>query len=310
MADQSMTAPSVATHGTARLPAVEVHSYNVELKDDDGLVGDRANKRAFRAILERWRKPLRKAGSDPFGGEPSEDINRKKLDALLSEGDPEAAGVVQNAIEDFAQEFALVIRRFLKLKAWRDTERIVVGGGFRASEIGELTIGRAGALLKSDKMPIDLLPIRNEPDAAGLIGAGHLVPGWMFEAHDAILAVDIGGTNIRAGVVALNLEKASDLSEAFVWKLQRWRYADEKKRHARRCGRDADRDAHEPDRPLGQRATALWRHSSASAVQESSRRTARSRAEHRICRATGRARASTCRSRCVKRFRPSPNTRR
>jgi hypothetical protein len=132
-------------------------------------------------------------------------------------------------VEDFAQELALVIRRFLKLKAWRDTERIVVGGGFRASRVGELTIGRAAVILKADKVPIDLVPIRNHPDEAGLIGAAHLAPRWMFEAHDAIIGVDIGGTNIRAGVVALNLKKARDLSKAFVWKFELWRHADEKR---------------------------------------------------------------------------------
>jgi predicted NBD/HSP70 family sugar kinase len=227
MADQSTTLPSVAAHGAARLPEVEVDSYNVELKDDEGLLGDRANKGAFRAILERWRKPLRKAGDDPFGDEPSEEISWKKLDSQLAKGDPEAAGVVQGAVEDFAQELALVIRHFLKLKAWRDTERIVVGGGSRASRVGELCIGRAAVILKADKVPVDLLPIRHDPDEAGLIGGAHLSPRWMFEAHDAILAVDIGGTNIRAGVVTLNLKKASDLSKALVWKFQLWRHADE-----------------------------------------------------------------------------------
>ena len=71
---------------------------------------------------------------------------------------------------------ALVIRRFLKLKAWRDTERIVIGGGFRASRVGELAIGRTSVILKADKVKIDLVPIRNEPDEAGLIGAAHLAP--------------------------------------------------------------------------------------------------------------------------------------
>src|SRR5262249_838935 len=228
MADQTTTLPTVATYGAVRLPSVDVDSYNVELKDDEGLLGDRANKSAFTAILERWRKPLRKAGDDPFGDEASEDIGRKELDALLVEGDPEAAGVVQGAVEDFAQELALVIRRFLKLKAWHDTEKIVVGGGFRASRVGELTIGRAAVILKSDKVAIDLVPIRTHPDEAGLIGAAHLAPRWMFEAHDAIIGVDIGGTNIRAGVVELNLKKASDLSKASVWKFELWRHADEK----------------------------------------------------------------------------------
>jgi predicted NBD/HSP70 family sugar kinase len=229
MAEQTTTLPAVATHGATRLPSVELDSYNVELKDDEGFIGDRASKGAFRTIIENWRKPLRKAGQDPFGDEASEEISKKKLDSLLSEGDPEAAGIVQGAIEDFAQELALVIRRFLKLKAWRETERIVVGGGFRASRVGELAIGRAAVILKADKVAIDLVPIRNDPDEAGLIGAAHLAPRWMFEAHDAILAVDIGGTNMRAGIVALNLKKAPDLAKASVWKFELWRHGDEKK---------------------------------------------------------------------------------
>ena len=105
----------------------------------------------------------------------------------------------------------------------------MVGGGFRGSRVGELAIGRAAVILKADKVPIDLVAIRQDPDEAGLIGAAHLAPRWMFEAHDAIVAVDIGGTNIRAGVVALNVKKASDLSKAFVWKFELWRHRDEKK---------------------------------------------------------------------------------
>ena len=229
MSDQTTTLPTVAAHGAARLPSVDVDSYNVELKDDEGFIGDRASKGAFRAIMDNWRKALRKTGNDPFGDEATEDISKKKLDSLLSEGDPEAAGIVQGAIEDFAQELAVIIRRYLKLKAWRDTERIVVGGGFRASRVGEVAVGRTAVILKADKVAIDLVPIRHDPDEAGLIGAAHLVPRWMFEAHDAILAVDIGGTNLRAGVVALNLKKAPDLSKAFVWKFELWRHGDEKK---------------------------------------------------------------------------------
>jgi predicted NBD/HSP70 family sugar kinase len=226
---ETATLPAIATHGASTLPSVEVDSYNVELKDDEGFIGDRASKTAFRQIIENWRKPLRKTGDDPFGDEPSEDLPKKMLDGLLSKGDAEAAGIVQGAIEDFSQELALVIRRFLKLKSWKDTERIVVGGGFRASRVGELVIGRTAVILKADKVDVDLVPVRNDPDEAGLIGAAHLAPKWMFKAHDAILAVDIGGTNIRAGVVELNLKKAKDLSKAQVWKFELWRHADEKK---------------------------------------------------------------------------------
>jgi predicted NBD/HSP70 family sugar kinase len=57
----------------------------------------------------------------------------------------------------------------------------------------------------------------------------------MFEAYDAILGVDIGGTNIRAGVVNLNLKKDAGLAKASVWKFSLWRHGDEegvKRQHA------------------------------------------------------------------------------
>jgi predicted NBD/HSP70 family sugar kinase len=49
----------------------------------------------------------------------------------------------------------------------------------------------------------------------------------MFTAFDAVLAVDIGGTNIRAGVVQLNLKKSKTLAKAKVWKYSLWRHGDE-----------------------------------------------------------------------------------
>jgi ROK family len=134
---------------------------------------------------------------------------------------------VQIAIEDFAQELVSVVRRFLKLKAWHGTERLAVGGGFRGSRVGELVIGRAGVILKSEKVDIELVAIRNEPDAAGLIGAAHLVPSWVLKGHDGILAADIGGTNFRVGVVDLNLKRAPNLSKASLWKFDQWRHADD-----------------------------------------------------------------------------------
>jgi hypothetical protein len=229
MAEQAATLPTVGVHGATQLPAVEVDSYNLELKDDEGFIGDRASKGAFRVILENWRQAMRKNGDDPFGEEPSENISKKKLDSILVDGDPEAAGVLQGAIEDFSQELALIIRRFLKTKGWRDTERIMMGGGFRGSRIGELAIGRAAVILKADGLALDVVAIRNDPDEAGLLGAVQLAPSWVFQAHDAVLGVDIGGTNIRAGIIELNLKKARDLSKASVHEFDLWRHGDEKK---------------------------------------------------------------------------------
>ncbi|MFL6790308.1 MAG: ROK family protein [Bradyrhizobium sp.] len=227
MADESLVTTSIAGHGATRLPSVDVDSFNIEIKDEDGFLGDRASKGAFREIFDRWRKPLRKSGEDPFGDEPSDEINKKTLDAILVGDDTEASAIVHSAIEEFAQELAYVTRRFLKTKAWARTERIVVGGGFRDSRFGELAIARADIILKDDGFKVDMLPIRSDPDDAGLIGCIHLAPSWIFEAHDSILAVDIGGTNIRCGVVETRWKKAPDLSKAEVWKSELWRHADD-----------------------------------------------------------------------------------
>src|SRR6185312_12122929 len=96
---ETVTLPSIAEHGASRLPSVHVDIYNIELKDDEGFIGDRASKGAFRDIIENWRKPLRKAGDDPFGEESSDELSKKALDTLLAKGDPEAAGILQGAIE-------------------------------------------------------------------------------------------------------------------------------------------------------------------------------------------------------------------
>lgn len=225
--DELVKATGIAQHGASRLPSVDVDSFNIEIKDEDGFLGDRASKGAFREILEEWRKPLRKSGEDPFGDDPSDKISKKVLDAVLVGDDTEATAVVHSAIEEFAQELAYVTRRFLKTKAWAKTECIVVGGGFRASRLGEIAIARAEIILKSEDFKVDLVPIRFDPDDAGLIGALHLAPTWIFEAYDSILAVDIGGTNIRCGIVETRWKKASDLSKAVVFKSDLWRHADD-----------------------------------------------------------------------------------
>ena len=52
MSEQT-TLPAVAAHGARRLPSVDVDSYNVELKDSEGFIGDRASKGAFRNMIDR-----------------------------------------------------------------------------------------------------------------------------------------------------------------------------------------------------------------------------------------------------------------
>jgi len=227
MADDNGTTTGIARHGATRLPSVEVDSFNIELKDDDGFLGDRASKGAFQRILDGLRKPLQKNGDDPLGKKATDDISKSTLAEALVGDDIAAAALVHGAIEDFAQELAYVTRRFLKSKAWAGTECIVVGGGFRQSRVGEMAIARTDLLLKAEGIEVDLVPIRFHPDEAGLLGCLHLAPSWIFEGHDSILAVDIGGSNIRCGVVETQWKKAPDLSKASVWKSDLWRHAED-----------------------------------------------------------------------------------
>jgi predicted NBD/HSP70 family sugar kinase len=229
MNNKTPETPTLTGHGAARLPAVDIDTYNAELRDAGGFIGDRASNRAFRAILEDYRERVRREdGEDPLGETPSEEISKKKIDKVLLEGDPEAAGVVQGVIEEFAQEFATVIRRFLRAKGWRDTQHIVVGGGLRESRVGELAIGRTAVILKAEGRKIELRPIHHRPDEAGLLGTIHLAPSWIFQGHDCTLAVDIGGSNIRVGIVQTRLKEQPDLSKAKVWAFELWRHEDDK----------------------------------------------------------------------------------
>ncbi|MBX9930070.1 MAG: ROK family protein [Methylobacterium sp.] len=233
MAADTKPGRSGLAHGSAELPSVVVDSNNIELKDEEGFVGDKVSKKAFRALVEDWRVKMRAIGPDPLGDRESETISKKRLDENLVEGPSLASGVVFSAVEEFSQELASLVRKFLRQKGWRDTSHIVVGGGLRDSLVGKLAIGRAEAILRGSGLDIVLEPIRNHPDEAGLIGAVHLAPSWIFTGYDSLLAVDIGGSNIRAGVLETNLKKAPDLSRVEVWRSEIWRHCDDEPKPSR-----------------------------------------------------------------------------
>ena len=214
-------------HGAMELPLVNVDNYNLELRSGGGFLGDRANKTAFWDILNDWRNKLEKANEDPIGDLPKKKVTKKNLEDLLAEGDGEQAGLVMGAIEEFAQEFAAVTQRILRHESWKGAERIVIGGGMRGGRLGELLIGRTSVILKAEGAKVDLVPIRHDPDEAGLVGASQLMPGWMFKAHDALLAVDIGGTNIRTGVVELKFDRSGRLKDARARDPGVWKHADD-----------------------------------------------------------------------------------
>jgi predicted NBD/HSP70 family sugar kinase len=54
-----------------------------------------------------------------------------------------------------------------------------------------------------------------------------LAPSWVFSGHDGILAVDIGGANIRVGIVQLSTRKSGDLGKSRAIASELWRHADD-----------------------------------------------------------------------------------
>lgn len=218
--------PGLGVHGAATLTAVTVDACNSQLREEDGFVGDRARRAAFFESLDRWRK-IAALKHPLLGDTPTEELSKSLIDEALAEGKPHEQALILSAIEDYAGELATVLRRLLRSKDWRGTQRIAVGGGLAASRFAAIAVARAELKLRADDIEIELHPIRNDPDEAGLIGSVHLAPSWMFESFDDILAVDIGGTNIRAGIVRLNLDKADDLSKARVREIELWRHGDE-----------------------------------------------------------------------------------
>jgi hypothetical protein len=213
-------------HGARDLPGVYVDGYSADVKDEDGYFGQKASNGAFRGLVEGIRERLRDIDKDPIEGDTKQ-LSRKQLDRYLLEGDTEEAGIIFSAVEKFAQNLSKVTLSLLKLGEWTDVERILVGGGFRDSKIGELVIGRADILVKERHDNVSLMPIRLDPDEAGVLGSAHLIPPWLFKGSDYIIGVDIGGSNFRCGLIELNLDKAKNLRKAGVVRMKLWRHVNE-----------------------------------------------------------------------------------
>lgn len=214
-------------HGQSTLPSVTVGPYSLEIQDGEGFIGDRASRSAFLDILHVWRRQFKRmdGGSDPLGSTRTKEL-RGKIDEFLRE-DEAAAHTVTAAIEDYAHQLAHVALQFMKQPSWRGVQRIIVGGGFEDSEAGKLAIARVGHLLSSQAEKVDIRLLHHHPDEGGLVGWAHVVPSEDLRAMEAFLAVDIGGTNVRCGVVRPNIQDADDLRNAEVIMREKWSHADD-----------------------------------------------------------------------------------
>jgi hypothetical protein len=213
-------------HGALRLPTVTIESYSLALRggNGDGYVGDNASRSAFQAILDAWRTLFRALhGKDPLGGKPTDAIDKKTLDALLAE-EGAAAAAIHAALEDYAEQLADVVRRFMRHASWKGVQRILVGGGLKQSEVGARALELAGRRLFQDDIHVQLRPLHHHADEGGLLGWLHLMPGDLAARYGAMLAVDLGGTNARCGIVKLP-RKDPDPRKAKVVIAEKWSHA-------------------------------------------------------------------------------------
>ncbi|KAF1045212.1 ROK family protein [Xylophilus sp.] len=215
-------------HAPADTPATRVRGYGLTLQVNGNFLGDLASQTAFRGYLDAWRRLYRDMGADdPFDRrKTTRELSKRRLDELLEE-DGDAAALLRAAMADWSEQLAEVLRRFKRQPSWRGVERIVVGGGFQQSRVGELAVARTARLLRDAGLEVRVRTLRHHADDGGLVGWVHLAPPDALEGADAFLAVDIGGTNVRCGIVELRRRKADDFSRARVLRRAKWCHRDD-----------------------------------------------------------------------------------
>lgn len=215
-------------HGARELPSLRIDHYNLRIRDPDtdGFLGDLASQTAFRELLEAARRRHR-TGKDPFGRNASIKLGKNEIDLVLVGGDADAAHLVHLAVEDYARRLAYVVQVFLSQPEWKGVERILLGGGFPEHETGELAIRRAMRLLALAEVDVRLDRLRHDSDDGGLLGWVPLLPQAQ-RRHEAFLAVDIGGTNIRCGIVEHRLRSRAGSGRGCVTERVKWRHADDR----------------------------------------------------------------------------------
>lgn len=210
-------------HAAVHLPGLDIDGYSLSVPDPqgDGFIGDRASQTAFRGLVDAAREHHLTA-KDPFGRKPSRALKKEHIDLVLVGGGLDASHAMHLAVEEYARQLCYVVQVFMARPEWRGVERIVIGGGFPEHQTGGLAMRRAIRLLELADTGVGLLPLRHDPDEGGLLGWSPLLPQELH-GHDAFLAVDIGGTKLRCGIVRHRLRRDptgghGQVLESMVWR--------------------------------------------------------------------------------------------
>jgi hypothetical protein len=199
---------------------IRISGYGAKLPDPEregGFLGDRVSGRAF---VKLFYKHCREAGI-----KVDKDLSESAIDHLLEDGTAAEERAVRDVCVDFGERLAEVIKAFLKWRYWRKTDRIVIGGGMAARHVGDIVIHAAQARIMKAHPGLELERIHHHPNEAGLVGSVHLIPPSRLQGKDGLLAIDIGGSKIRCGIVEFGERKSGLLADARVWRVEVWRHA-------------------------------------------------------------------------------------
>src|SRR5690606_31435219 len=195
------------------------------------------------------------------------------------------------ALEEYARALAAVVRSFIAQPDWAGVRDIVLGGGFPDHEAGRLAIRRAARLLKLARSGVRLRVLAHDSDEGGLLGWVQLAPSAALR-RQAFLAVDIGGTNVRCGIVGPRPARDRTRGPARAsWSTHSGAMPTTAPRASRRCG--ASPPCSTAWRRTRARAASTSRPSSASPARARSTPRGTWCTARRTCPGTGRPRTST-----------------
>ena len=199
---------------------IRIDGHSAKLPDPENVgsfLGDRVSGRAFVKLFKQHCKKCKLKAERK--------LSEGDIDRLLEDGDAVEERAVRDVAVEFGGRLAEVIKLFLKSSYWRRTDRIVIGGGMASRHVGDIVIHAAQSRLMKSHPGLELERIHHHPNEAGLVGSVHLIPPSRTHGKDGMLAVDIGGSKVRAGIVEFGERKSGLLADARVWRVEVWRHA-------------------------------------------------------------------------------------
>ena len=200
---------TLPTHGASVLPSVQVDSYNLEVEDEDGFIGDKASRGAFWDLLEKWRSAVTRPGRRPARRQADRRNQQEEARCAACEG---VSGSGRGGAERGRGVRAAAGQGHSPVSQGEGVAGDVVHRGGRRLPGKPSRGARHGpereSFSKPKASPIDIELIRHDPDEAGFIGAAHLLPAWMLAVTKGFWPLMWAAPTSAPGVVQAQSEQS------------------------------------------------------------------------------------------------------